>query len=156
MTPLVIERLGNHDRRLFSCGVDALDRYLQVQASQDVRKRVANCYVAVTDEGEVAGFYTLSAGSVAAAGLSASMTNKLPRYPELPVALLGRLAVSIEYRGQRLASALLADAELRCRHADIAACALLVEAKSADLAKFYRDHGFEPLLGEQLRLFRRI
>jgi len=28
-----------HDRAAFSCGVEALDRYLQSQASQDMRRK---------------------------------------------------------------------------------------------------------------------
>ncbi len=39
MTGFVVEALSrDHDRAGFSCGVDALDRYLEVQAGQDVRR----------------------------------------------------------------------------------------------------------------------
>jgi len=43
----VIEPLGGHDRSGFACGEPALDRYLREQASQDVKRLVANCFVAV-------------------------------------------------------------------------------------------------------------
>ncbi len=62
---LVIEPLGSHhDRTAFSCGEPALDSYLQRQASQDVRRRVAQVFVAVGDApGKIAGYYSLSAAS---------------------------------------------------------------------------------------------
>ena len=41
-----IEPLGKeHDREAFSCGVEALDQYLQRQAAQDVKKHVAAVFV---------------------------------------------------------------------------------------------------------------
>jgi hypothetical protein len=42
-----LETLGEHDRSAFSSNVTRLDRYLREQASQDVRRHVANCFVAV-------------------------------------------------------------------------------------------------------------
>ena len=46
--PFLVEPLGSsHDRASFSCGVPALDRYFQKQATQDVRRRVTACYVAI-------------------------------------------------------------------------------------------------------------
>jgi hypothetical protein len=46
--PFVIEPLGSHhDRAAFSCGDDALDAYLQQRASQDIRRHVAQVFVAV-------------------------------------------------------------------------------------------------------------
>jgi len=42
------EALGvNHDRAVFGCGDDMLDRYFQTQATQDIRRRIANCFVVV-------------------------------------------------------------------------------------------------------------
>ena len=38
---------AEHDRKLFRCGEEILDRYFQTQATQDIRRRVANCFVAV-------------------------------------------------------------------------------------------------------------
>ena len=62
---LVIEPLGpHHDRAAFSCGEPALDGYLQRQASQDIRRRVAQLFVALgAAPGQIAGYYSLSAAS---------------------------------------------------------------------------------------------
>ena len=59
------EQLGSqHDRETFDCGVAALNRYLQQQASQDIRNMVATVLVMVDSEVDlIAGFYTLSAAS---------------------------------------------------------------------------------------------
>ena len=54
---------GQAGRADFTCGVEPLDRYLRTQAGQDVRRRVAVCFLMM--EGDtVAGYYTLSATSV--------------------------------------------------------------------------------------------
>jgi hypothetical protein len=47
-----IELLGDaHDRALFRCGDTVLGRYFQTQATQDIRRRVVNCFVAVEEAG---------------------------------------------------------------------------------------------------------
>lgn len=78
----------------FQCGSQPLNDYIRRYASQDVRKNVARVFVATPDNNpqQLAGFYTLSAGSVSCSVLPQSLAKKLPRYP-VPVALIGRLAV---------------------------------------------------------------
>jgi ribosomal protein S18 acetylase RimI-like enzyme len=142
--PFLIEVLGpGHDRAGFSGGVDALDRYFREQVTQDVRRRVTVCYVALArDKAKVAGYYTLAAGGVALAELPEELARKLPRYPSVPVARLGRLAVDRSYRGRRLGSGLLWDAGLRALRSELAVFALVVDAKDEQAADFYRHHGF--------------
>jgi len=52
----------------FDCGEKALDEYLQRYASQDIKRGVARVFVASPAEKPqvLAGFYTLSAASIAA------------------------------------------------------------------------------------------
>ena len=103
-----IEPLGDqHDRAAFSCGVEVLDRYLQKQAGQDVSRRVAAAFVITPDGKTIAGFYTLSAHLVNLADLPESVAKRLPRYPNVPATLLGRLAVSENFRGQGIGELLL-------------------------------------------------
>lgn len=62
--PFIIELLGNHDRTDFSCGTKALDEYFKTQVSQDIRRHVTNCFVAIEVATTiVAGFYTIAAAS---------------------------------------------------------------------------------------------
>lgn len=133
-----------HDRGGFSCGVEALNLYLERQAMQDVRRRVSACYVAVeAGTGKVAGYYTLAASGVPIADLPEALGKRLPRYPSVPVARLGRLAVDEAFHGQRLGGALLADAALRAMRSEVAVFALVVDAKDDAAEAFYRHHGFE-------------
>jgi GNAT superfamily N-acetyltransferase len=151
----VIAPLGAaHDRQTFSCGAEPLDRYLQTQATQDVRRHIANCFVASpVQSSAVAGYYTLSAASIPTTDLPAERLRKLPRTPVLPAALIGRLAVDHRYQGRQLGAALLFDAIARAIRADAAVFALLVDAKDEAAARFYRYHGFEAFSGTPARMF---
>jgi GNAT superfamily N-acetyltransferase len=143
---------GELDRSAFTSGTPPLDRYLREQATQDMRRRVAACFVAM-DEEKIAGFYTLASASVLLNELPASATKKLPRYPTVPAVRMGRLAVDQAYKGQGLGGALLADALDRSLRSEIAAYALLVDAKDAQAAAFYAHHGFVALPDSPLSLF---
>ena len=150
----VIEPLGAHDRAAFTCGVASLDRYLRELASQDVKRLVAGCFVAVeTAANSIAGYYTLAAASVRADEVPAELIKRLPRYPVLPAALVGRLAVDQRFYGKGLGSALLADAALRVLKGDLKAFALMVEAKDDNAVGFYRHQGFQPFVGRPRSLF---
>ena len=157
MTGITVEPLGRqHDRAAFHCGADGLDRYLKQQARQDADKRVAAPFVAVrATEARVLGYYTLSASVLTLADLPDELARKLPRYPQLPVTLLGRLAVDQSTKGQGLGEHLLLDALHRSlAHADeIAAMAVVVDAKDENAVSFYRHYGFLPLQAKPNRLF---
>ena len=64
---LVIELLDrSHNRDVFDCGTAPLNRYLQRQANQDMKRRISRVFVARAPESKsrVVGFYTLSAISI--------------------------------------------------------------------------------------------
>lgn len=97
----------------------------------------------------IAGYYTLAAGGIPLTDLPESLTKRLPRYPSVPVARVGRLAVALAWQGQQIGAALLADAALRALRSELAAFALVVvDAKDEAAAAFYRHHGFEAYGGE--------
>ena len=156
-TGITVEPLGRqHDRTAFHCGAEELDRYLKQQARQDADKRVAAPFVAVRPpETVVLGYYTLSASVLTLTDLPDELARKLPRYPQLPVTLLGRLAVDQATKGQGLGEHLLLDALHRSlTHADqIAAMAVVVDAKDENAAAFYQHYGFIPLQNQPRRLF---
>jgi ribosomal protein S18 acetylase RimI-like enzyme len=142
--PFLVAALGpDHDRARFSSGVEALDRYFREQVTQDVRRRATACYVAVdAATSRVAGYYTLAAAGVSLVDLPKTLAKRLPRYPSVPVARLGRLAVDQAYRGRKLGSALLWDAVQRSLRSEIAVFALVVDAKDDQAEAFYLHHGF--------------
>jgi GNAT superfamily N-acetyltransferase len=143
------------DATSFSCGQPLLDEYIRRYASQDVRRNVARVFMATpeNDSHHLAGFFTLSAGSVSCSELPESLAKKLPRYP-VPVALIGRLAVDTEFQGKGLGSILLADVCQKVANASamLAMAGIVVDAKDAAAASFYRHFGFQPLPGQPDRL----
>lgn len=80
------------------------------------------------------------------------MSKKLSRYPTVPTVRIGRLAVDEDYKRLGLGGALLADALTRAQRSEIAAYALMVDAKDA-AAAFYSHHGFIALPDSPRTLF---
>ncbi len=152
--PYAIEPLASsHVRADFSCGKDALDRYFRDLVSQDIKRRVSNCFVALDEAGGVAAFYTLAATSLPLTELSPKEAKRLPRYPLLPAGLIGRLAVDQRCRGKGLGSALIVDAIMRAMRAEPAIFALVVDAKDDAATAFYEHLGFHRFISQPMRLF---
>lgn len=145
---------SSHDRKSFSCGVAPLDRYLKEQAGQDIKRRAALCYVACPQgEDRIAGYYTLSAGDVALKDMPEDVARKLPRYPVVPVARVGRLAIDKGFQGNKLGAALLWDAADRALRSEMGVFALAVDAKDEQAAAFYEHFGFTAFASNPLQLF---
>jgi len=152
--PFLVASLDvGYDRTMFNSGSEPLDRYLRDHVTQDIRRRVAACFVALADGQRIAGYYTLASASLMLADLPASISKKLPRYPTVPAVRMGRLAVDQGFKGQGLGGALLADALDRSARSEIAAYALMVDAKDELAAAFYQHHGFIALPDSPLTLF---
>jgi GNAT superfamily N-acetyltransferase len=154
---LVFEPLRkNHDRQSFTCGDAALDDWFRKRASQDEKRNLARVFVAVDRQrAAVVGFYSLSAFGITIDRLPLELAKKLPRYQALPAALIGRLARSLDVRGQRIGELLLADAIKRVLSVDrtLAVHAIVVDAKDEGAAAFYRAFGFLPFPDSPGRLF---
>jgi len=146
---------SHHDRADFTCGVEALDRYIRQQASQDVRSGVSAVFILTPGQGVVSGYYTLSATAVHLAAIPQADARKLPRYDLVPATLLGRLAISEDIRGQKLGGVLLLDALKRARSAarEVASWAVIVDAKDDAARAFYERFEFRQVLNEPSRLF---
>jgi GNAT superfamily N-acetyltransferase len=142
-----------HDRVAFDSGVEPLDRYLRTQVGQDIRRRVASCFVLTEDDVTPLGFYTLAATSIALSDLPAAAAKRLPRYPIVPATLMGRLAVDRRARGRRLGELLLMDAFSRTLRSEIASYAIVVDAKDESAESFYKVYQFLPLAASGRRLF---
>lgn len=153
---LRFEPLGpQHDRAGFSCGIEALDNYLRRQARQDFKKRVSVAFVLTPDGITIAGYYALSQYSVLLEEVPAAVARRLPRYPQVPATLLGRLAVNTRFRGRRLGELLLMDALRRALDGSrqVASAAVIVDAKNDAARAFYCRYGFIELPGRADRLF---
>ena len=95
---------------------------------------------------EVAGYYTLYSSAVDLRACPQEFAKKLPRYPTVPVVLLGRLAVDQKRRGQKLGEFLLMDAlsKALANTGEVAAVAVIVDAMNDEAACFYRHYDFQP------------
>ena len=102
-----------HDRAGFDCGVPELNEWLATKASQFEKKDLARIYVLVeTGQTTVKGYYALSNHTVAYEVMPPDQAKGLPRI-DLPVVLIGKLAVDRSVQGQRLGELLLMDALCR-------------------------------------------
>jgi ribosomal protein S18 acetylase RimI-like enzyme len=144
---------SQHDRTSFACGVAVLDGYFRQIASQDIRRRLSNCFVAVDPKATVAGYYTFAATGVPLIELPAEETRRLPRYPLVPAGLIGRLAVDRRFQNRGVGSLMIVDAVARAMRADTAIYALVVDAKDDAALHFYIHHGFRPFLSRPMTLF---
>ncbi len=153
--PFRFDTLGDgHDRAAFCCGDNALDAYFRTQATQDIRRRIANCFVVVeTATSQVAAYYTLSAASIPLVDLPPDEAKRLPRYPTLPAVRIGRLAVDRRFQRRGLGELMIMNAVHRTIQDAAAAFALLADAKNDRAAAFYRRYGFRPIVSKPRTLF---
>ena len=151
------ERLTRaHDVAHFVCGQPSLDRYLLQVANQDAKRKISTTYVMVENaSGAIAGFYTLSMTSIELTDLPPHTQKRLPRYPDVPAVLLGRLARDLRFKGRGCGDLLLSDALLRSGEAchTVAAFAMVVDAKYARAEAFYERFGFRPFPAHPGRMF---
>ena len=145
-----------HDRPGFECGVPALDEYIRRFAEQHRRRGISAVYVLTdaTAPTQILGYYTLSAAEVDGLQLADAERQKLPRYP-VPCFRMGRLACRSDRQGQGLGKILLGCAVARCLKArqQVAAYALIVDAKDDESKAFYKHFGFKSLLDAPLTLY---
>lgn len=159
MTGWAIQKLDRtHDRKTFDCGNDALNDWLLKRVSQFEKRDLSRAYVAVR-EGElrVYGYYALSTHRVRYEALPTEQSKGLPHI-DVPVVLLGRLAIDGTAQGQGLGSLLLVDA---LRRAELVATQVGVRAVEVDAVdeaarRFYTKFGFTSLLDDRNHLFLSI
>jgi GNAT superfamily N-acetyltransferase len=151
-----IERLASgHDRSAFDCGNPILTDWLMQRASQYQRRDLARTYVATRSGGTVVlGYYAISSHKVAQENLPVSQSKGLPGL-DVPVVLLGRLAVDKSVQGRGLGSFLLVDALRRAEHLakHVGIRAVEVDAIDDTARDFYGKFGFVPLLDDPHHLF---
>ena len=156
MAKWTIRRLDkSHDRTAFDCGQSLLNEWIKDRAGQFDRRDLSRTFIATrSNERKVVGYYAISSHRVAFEMLPDVEAKGLPRL-DVPVVLIGRLAVDRSEQGQGLGSLLLVDA-LR-RSADISEQigirAVEVDAMDDTARSFYLKFGFRPLLDDPRHLF---
>jgi GNAT superfamily N-acetyltransferase len=142
-----------HDVSGFDCGEASLNNWLRQRALKNETSGATRTYVVCSEDGEVAGYYSLAVGSIEHQFAPGNITRNMPQ--PIPVMLLARLAVDRRYAGQNIGTGMVRDALLRTlQAADIAGIrALLVHALNERAATFYRERGFVASPFEPLVLF---
>jgi len=137
------------DRKSFNCGKSSLDHYFHEQVGQDIRRKLAVCFVLSNKEKRIIGYYTLSNSSILLDDVPEELRKRLPKsYVNLPVTLLGRLAVDKKCQGTGIGKLLLVDALRRSYEVSkmsIGSMAVIVSPKDADDEAFYLKFGFVKL-----------
>lgn len=131
----------------FRCGDPVVDAWTASRAPRARERGTAVVYVSRCGE-DVAGFYTLSAHSVARGDVSGGWFRRNAP-DQVPAVLLGMLGVDERYQGMGLGAQLLRDAILNSlKVSELAgARALVVEPTGESAASFYRRFGFTDLSG---------
>lgn len=146
MAEFFTKELEKENRKNFDCGNDSLNRYFRQQITQDVRTEYAYAYVAIEQStGELAGYYTFSNSAIPLVEVHPEWAVKVPRYPNVPATLIGRLAVARQFQGRGVGSFLMSDAVKRIKRMPTGARMLLVEAIDEAAASFYRYIGMRQL-----------
>ena len=147
---------ADHDRSAFSCGDEAIDRFIRTQASKHMKKSHASVVFVFSDEKKrVRAFYTLSANGIPYNEIPAVLRKIVPQYKSLPVTLIGQLAVDTEFQNNKLGTRILMDALVRSYDlaaGSIGSIAVVVDPANSHVAKWYKKFGFIEL-PDQSRLF---
>ena len=143
---------AHHAVEPFESGKPALDDWLKRHALQAQASGSARTFV-VCGGGRVAGYFSLTVGQLDTTEAPERVRRGMGRYP-IPVVILARLAVDVEYQGRGMGQGMLQDAIRRtvtiAEQAGIRA--LLAHPLDAEAEAFNRRFGFEasPVRDRQL------
>jgi len=153
VTRRITKLQSHHAVEAFDCGRDSLNRFLLEPALQNQLSGGAQTYVGLADE-TVIGYYALAVGSVEQEQAPERVKKGLAKHA-IPIMLIARLAVDLQWQKQGVGAALLKDAMLRTlQAADIAGIrALVVHAKDEGARTFYERYDFIPSPTDPLHLF---
>lgn len=133
--------LEGDDRSKFKCGNPDLDRFFLRYAGQNqFRHHIGTTYVAVGEDGIIAGFATITASEISPEAIRSG--KSLPRYP-IPVLRLARLAVDERFKGAGVGGLLLRSVfSLAKQMASDVGCAGIVVDSKTEAIGFYAKLGF--------------
>lgn len=154
MIAFQIEKLRReHPVESFDCGQEALNRFLVRFALTNQLANASQTYLGLAD-GAIAGFYTLVVGEITYEDAPERLIKGLARHP-VPVAILARLAVSVDWQGKGVGAGLLKDAMKRTLQAAniIGIRAFIVHAKDDNVKRFYERFNFAPSPTDPLHLY---
>lgn len=139
-----------HRHAAFDCGVPRVDAWLQQRAAGHSREGLSITHVLVDTDAPgtapetVIGFYTLEPA-----------TLQPVEVPPSAAVRMSRLAVDRRFQGRGHGRLLLAAAVARClqMRAELGIRALIADVLDARAARFYQEHGFEPVADRSATLY---
>jgi len=130
---------------------------IDTNSTTKTKRNIAIPYVIFDkDRQKIIGYYTLSMSGINLEELPQDIAKKLPKYPIVGVNLIGRLAVSNDYRGYGWGKLLIVDALHRSLSISkaTASFAVVVEAIDEEAVKFYQRFDFQAFPDRAFKLFR--
>ena len=148
---------SKHDRQRFDCGVEPLNHYLKLMASQQAKKDNTRTFV-LEDAAypqQMMGFYTLTMTLLDVSALPVALQKK--HQSATSAGLIARLVVDRRYQGQKLGEWLLVDALKKLLQASDMVGFPLVVVDAKDGAKpFYEKYGFTAFTDDAHKLFMTV
>ena len=137
---------SDYHKQKFQSGTAQLDNYLHHQAGQDVKRKLTAVFISPGEDNMIKGYYTLSNDALSRSNIPESLLKKLPpAYANLPITLLGRLAIDKSLQGKGFGSLLLVDALKRSFHtaaSSIGSMAVVVDPIDDNARRFYLKYSF--------------
>lgn len=145
---------SKHERHHFDCGVDALNNYLKMMASQQAKRDNSRTFVLEDDNDPriIVGFYTLTMTPIDLKALPPQLQKK--HQSSTSGGLIARLAIDKRYKGKGIGEWLLIDALKKLLQASntVAFPVIIVDAKDG-AENFYTKYGFTPFTEADNKLF---
>lgn len=137
----------------FDCGNEDLNEFLSRYALKNDLLGIGKTFLAVDEENQICGYFTLSAAQIAFETVPESFQAKLPKYP-VPAIRIARLAVSKNLQGKGAGKWLLREAFIKILAASeiVGLKFIIVDAKETSKT-FYEQFGFIKFEGQNLGYF---
>jgi GNAT superfamily N-acetyltransferase len=142
---------GEHEIDAFDSGQAALDNWLRRRALANQSGGASRTYV-VCEARRVVAFYALASGAIVQASASGKFRRNMPE--PIPVVVLARMAVDLEYQGRGLGRGMFRDAARRVVQAadTIGIRGIIVQALSEEARSLYIALGFDSSPADRMTL----
>ncbi|MBQ0008739.1 MAG: GNAT family N-acetyltransferase [Firmicutes bacterium] len=137
----------------FDCDTEVLNTFLSRYALKNDELGIGRTFVALDDNNQIAGYFTLATAQVAYNEIPEDYKGKLPKYP-IPALRIARLAVSKNLQGKGVGKWLLAQAFIKITQvADVTGLYFIIVDAKETSKSFYEHYGFQKFMDEELSYF---
>ena len=149
----LIQLTSDYEMKPFDCGDAALNGFLCNDAKPFLEARLARTYL-LCDDNRIVGYYCLLNDKVARRDVTNSDWRKIKKlfphskhFGSYPAVKIGRLAVSIAYRGQGIGTELVSMVkQMLVNKSALSACRFLTVDAYKEALPFYVKNGFKTLV----------